>query len=137
MTRKTAMSVLMLFAAAAALSGCADASNATPRSTTFPFSGTTLDVRAHENATDLVAADRDDVKVTMWFDVKGTNPKSSWSLDGNKLNLRAGCNGWANCAARFRVEVPRHVKVLRDGRKTKLVGSATPSPDTDGTPAAG
>ncbi|MFF3667282.1 hypothetical protein [Microtetraspora malaysiensis] len=131
------MSVLMVFAAVAALGGCANALKAEPRSTTFPFSGKTLDVRANEVWTDLVAADRDDVKVTLWFDVKGTDPTSSWSLDGNKLNLQAGCNGWANCEARFRVEVPRHVKVLRDGRKTKLVGSATPSPDTDGTPAAG
>ncbi|WP_218004631.1 hypothetical protein [Microtetraspora niveoalba] len=134
------MSVLIVLAAATALAGCADASKATPQSTTFTFSGTTLDVRAHEVPTDLVAADRDDIKVTLWFDARGTNPTSSWSLAGKTLNLRAGCNGWADCAAKFRVEVPRHVRVLRDGRKTKLVGTAspgksgTPSPAASGTP---
>lgn len=130
MTRKTMTCALVAFVAAAALTGCANASNATPRQTTFPFSGRTLDVRAHDTPTDLVAADRKDIKVTLWFDVKGTNPTSSWSLDGKTLNLRAGCSGWADCSARFRVEVPREVKVLRDGRKTDLRG--TPSTGTGG-----
>ncbi|GGQ05815.1 hypothetical protein [Streptosporangium pseudovulgare] len=133
-TRKTMTCALVAFVAAAALTGCAEASNATPSQTTFPFSGRTLDVRAHETPTDLVAADRKDIKVTLWFDVKGTNPTSSWSLDGKTLELRAGCSGWADCSARFRVEVPHGVKVLRDGRKTDLRG--TPSTGTAGTGAA-
>ncbi|OPG10636.1 hypothetical protein [Microbispora sp. GKU 823] len=127
-TRKTVGCALAALAAAvmsgSVLSGCSDASKATPVSQTFSFGGRTLDVRAHDTPTDLVATDRKDIKVTLWFDVHGTNPHSSQTLEGSTLDLDAGCSGWADCSARFRVEVPREVKVLRDGRATDLRGLA-------------
>lgn len=106
-----------------ALAGCATASEATPVTTTFPFNGTILDIRSHDVATDLVATDRDDVKVTRWFATKlATGVKASWALTDRTLDLRADCTGIANCDARFRVEVPLGVRVLRDGQATKLDG---------------
>ncbi|MBB2742607.1 UNVERIFIED_ORG: hypothetical protein FHR35_002429 [Microbispora rosea subsp. rosea] len=120
-TRKTVWCALTVLAAAV-LSGCSDASKAAPVSQTFTFSGRTLNVRAHDTPADLVATDRKDIKVTLWFDVHGTNPRSSQTLDGNTLDLNAGCSGWADCSARFRVEVPREIRVLRDGRTTDLRG---------------
>jgi hypothetical protein len=105
------------------LAGCATASEATPVTTTFPFNGAILDVRSHDAATDLVASDRDDVKVTRWFATKlATGVKASWSLTDRTLDLRADCTGIANCDTRFRVEVPLGVRVLRDGQATKLDG---------------
>ncbi|MGW5354298.1 hypothetical protein ACWERV_27740 [Streptomyces sp. NPDC004031] len=107
------------------LTACSvDAKNATPHSTAFAFSGDTLDVRAHGVPTDLVAADREDVEVTRWFDAKAGSKKTLvWKLHGGVLDLDARCKGLALCDARFRVEVPRDVTVLRDGRPTKLKGA--------------
>nr|WP_206314202.1 hypothetical protein [Streptomyces coryli] len=110
--------------AVGALTACSvDAKNAEPQHKTFPLPGKTLDVRAHGTPTDLVAADREDIEVTRWFDAKvGSKKQLRWKLDSDTLDLEAGCTGLALCDARFRVEVPRELAVLRDGRPTKLRG---------------
>ncbi|MFJ6617242.1 hypothetical protein ACIQOW_06605 [Kitasatospora sp. NPDC091335] len=106
------------------LAGCADAADATPEDRTFTFAGQRLDVRSHGAPADLVAADRTDVKVTRWFDTSGKigSAKESWTLDAGVLELRAGCSGLADCDTKYRVEVPKGVAVLRDGRETELRG---------------
>lgn len=105
------------------VAGCSvDASTAAPESKVFPFRGTTLDVRTHEVAADLVAVDREDVKVTRWFDAAAGSEHLSWELKGGVLDIDAGCSGFAICDAKFRVEVPKGVTVLRDGRKSGLRG---------------
>ncbi|MFI9331731.1 hypothetical protein ACIGZJ_29840 [Kitasatospora sp. NPDC052868] len=110
----------------AAVTGCASASDATPEERTFSYGGATLNVRSHEVSTDLVATDRQDIKVTRWFDARVLGSKeTSWSLSGDNLDLQAGCTGIANCDARYRVEVPRNLTVLRDGRETDLKGGAS------------
>lgn len=121
---RTASRAVALLAALGVLTACSvDAHKATPQHKTFAFGGGTLDVRAHGTPTDLVAADRDDVEVTRWFDAKfGSKKTLRWRLDGDTLDLEAGCTGLALCDARFRVEVPRGVTVLRDGRPTALRG---------------
>ncbi|MEU7185254.1 hypothetical protein [Streptomyces sp. NPDC045470] len=107
------------------VAGCSvDASQATPESKVFPFQGKSLDVRTHEIATDLVAVDRRDVKVTRWFDAAAGSEHLSWELKGGVLDIDAGCSGLAICDAKFRVEVPEGVTVLRDGRKTGLRGGS-------------
>ncbi|MFB6888644.1 hypothetical protein ACFCX4_04925 [Kitasatospora sp. NPDC056327] len=116
-----------LFAATvllAAVAGCARSGDAEPESTVFGFDGATLNVVArHHVPTDLVAADRQDVKVTRWFKADGIGrERAEWTLEGDTLTLEASCSGFANCDARFRVEVPPHVAVLRDGRATDLKG---------------
>ncbi|MEW2221710.1 hypothetical protein AB0939_20905 [Streptomyces sp. NPDC006990] len=106
------------------LPGCADVDDAAPEKRTFAFDGRTLDVRTHGMPADLVATGRDDIEVTRWFDVGfGADPHSEWRLQGGRLDLEAGCEGFANCDTRFRVEVPKSVTVLRGGRATKLTGS--------------
>ncbi|MFJ6379619.1 hypothetical protein ACIQI7_06340 [Kitasatospora sp. NPDC092039] len=104
--------------------GCADAADAKPEDRTFGFAGKSLNVKAHGHPTDLVVADRADVKVTRWFDTGGKvgSVKESWTLTDGVLELRAGCSGLADCDARFRVEAPEGVAVLRDGRETELKG---------------
>ncbi|MER5350074.1 hypothetical protein ABT093_07055 [Kitasatospora sp. NPDC002551] len=111
----------------AAVAGCARAGDAEPESTVFGFGGSTLNVVArHHVPTDLVATDRQDVKVTRWFKADGIGTeRTSWSLEGDTLTLVASCSGIANCDARFRVEVPPHVTVLRDGRATDLKGAGS------------
>lgn len=120
--RSLALAAALL--AVGALSACSvDAKNAAPQHKTFPLPGETLDVQAHGTPTDLVAADRKDIKVTRWFDAKaGSKKELRWRLDGHTLDLEAGCTGLALCDARFRVEVPRELAVLRDGRRTELRG---------------
>ncbi|MER6949451.1 hypothetical protein ABT294_36110 [Nonomuraea sp. NPDC000554] len=110
---------------AGGLVGCSvSAKSAAPEEKAFPFSGQTLNVKSHDIPTDLVAADRHDIKVTRWFDHKpGSSTTLRWELRDETLDLEAGCTGLAFCDARFRVEVPRGVKVLRDGRATDLRGS--------------
>ncbi|MFB7474428.1 hypothetical protein [Kitasatospora sp. NPDC056184] len=109
----------------AAVAGCAKAADAEPESAVFGFSGSTLNVVArHQVPTDLVAADRQDVKVTRWFKADGIGrERTSWTLEGDTLTLEASCSGFANCDARFRVEVPAHMAVQRDGRATDLKGA--------------
>ncbi|UNO43939.1 hypothetical protein KGS77_15110 [Streptomyces sp. MST-110588] len=108
---------------AVAATGCSvDAKNADPAVKTFAFSGRTLDVKTHEIPADLVAADRKDVKVTRWFEAKSGSEHLRWELKDGTLDLEAGCSGIAICDARFKVEVPRGVTVLRDGEPTKLRG---------------
>ncbi|KJS56963.1 lipoprotein [Streptomyces rubellomurinus subsp. indigoferus] len=106
------------------LTGCANAAGAEPEDKTFKFTGKSLNVKSHGIPTDLVPADRKDVKVTRWFDKDGRigDTHEVWELQGDVLELRAGCNGLANCDAKFRVEVPQGVAVLRDGRETDLKG---------------
>ncbi|MGW4383980.1 hypothetical protein [Kitasatospora sp. NPDC004531] len=125
MNRRPKLALLALAVAALLpLTGCADADEAEPEEKTFAFDGTSLDVKAHGNPTDLVPADRTDVKVTRWFDTGAQvgSKKLSWTLENGTLDLHAGCSGLADCEARFRVEVPRDVAVTRDGRATDLKG---------------
>ncbi|MFJ8628663.1 hypothetical protein ACIRD3_38275 [Kitasatospora sp. NPDC093550] len=123
--KKAAPALLALAVAALIpLTGCAKAGDATPEDKTFEFSGTSLDVKSHGIPTDLVPADRKDVKVTRWFD-KGSkvgDTKETWQLENGTLELQAQCTGLANCDAKFRVEVPRGVAVTRDGKETQLKG---------------
>ncbi|MEU1286442.1 hypothetical protein [Kitasatospora sp. NPDC005856] len=116
--------VVLGVAALVSLTGCADAMDATPEDKTFEFAGRSLDVKSHGAPADLVAVDRKDVKVTRWFDTSGKvgSAKESWTLRDGVLELRAGCSGLANCDAKYRVEVPKGVAVLRDGRETELKG---------------
>ncbi|WP_244410224.1 hypothetical protein [Streptomyces albofaciens] len=118
--------------AALVLTGCSvDAKSAAPAVKTFPFTGRTLNVKTHEIPADLVATDRRDIKVTRWFDAKSGAKKLRWELTGQTLDLEAGCTGLAICDARFKVEVPRGVTVLRDGARTDLNGGAKPTPGGD------
>ncbi|MBE1530615.1 hypothetical protein [Actinomadura algeriensis] len=123
--RTTPVSVFVAVVLAAGLSGgcVARAENADPVTRTFPFAGTTLNVRANDVPTDLVPADRGDVGVTRWFDDKSPWSDVRWRLDDGVLDMAASCSVIANCDARFGVEVPRGVRVLRDGEPTELRGA--------------
>ncbi|NKY58310.1 hypothetical protein [Nocardia flavorosea] len=48
--------------------------------------------------------------------------EQSWTLENGRLELVARCGGFANCDARFRVEVPATLTVLRSGQPTDLRG---------------
>ncbi|MGW2020841.1 hypothetical protein [Streptomyces decoyicus] len=108
-------------AAALGLTGCSvDATKATPESKSFPYTGTSLKLTTHEVATDLVATDRKDIKVTRWFDAAAGSERLTWTLKGDTLDIDAGCTGIALCDARFKVEVPKGIAVTRDGERTAL-----------------
>ncbi|MFF8774872.1 hypothetical protein [Kitasatospora sp. NPDC015120] len=121
----TVVAALALAVLPAAVAGCARAADATPESTVFGYSGSTLNVVSRYHVpTDLVATDRQDIKVTRWFKADGiAEERTGWELEGDTLTLEASCSGFADCDARFRVEVPPHIAVLRDGRATELKGA--------------
>ncbi|WP_436738228.1 hypothetical protein [Streptomyces sp. BBFR102] len=125
-TRGRTATTLIALAAGLLLTtaGCADAKKADPQEKAFPFSGRKLDVRTHDNPTDLVAADIEDVRVTLWFHEGASLGGSdvTWELKGDTLDLDASCSGLADCDTRFRVEVPRDLTVLRNGDPTDLKG---------------
>ncbi|MEW9520795.1 hypothetical protein [Streptomyces tubercidicus] len=113
--------------AALGLTGCsADASTAEPESKRFAYGGSSLKLTTHEVATELVAADRKDIKVTRWFDHAAGTERLTWSLKGDTLDIDAGCSGIAICDAKFTVEVPRGLAVVRDGRAADLPGAPRP-----------
>ncbi|WP_055567880.1 DUF4097 family beta strand repeat-containing protein [Streptomyces atriruber] len=106
----------------------ADADDDTePDHRTFALAGKTLTVESSDTSLDLVPAGSGakGVKVTRWFDgqtVLGGDPKVTWEMDGDRLELDVSCSGIiANCSARHRVEVPRGVAVTvenKDGSVT-------------------
>ncbi|MFF7230727.1 hypothetical protein [Streptomyces sioyaensis] len=123
--------VVAVAAAALGLTGCSvDASQQKPESKSFRYAGTTLKLTTHEVATDLVATDRTDIKVTRWFDAAAGSEHLTWTLKGDTLDIDAGCSGIAFCDAKFRVEVPWGIAVTKDGKKTRLTGKkTTPAPE--------
>ena len=97
------------------LVGCTtEASNAEPEIKTFPYSGETLILKTNEVATDVIATDRTDIQVTRWFEHTAGFQRLKWELDGNTLEIDAGCHGIAICDARFEVEVPQDLQVERE-----------------------
>ncbi|WP_433655169.1 hypothetical protein ACQPW1_30205 [Nocardia sp. CA-128927] len=107
-----------------AVTGCVSATNADPEYKTFVFDGAELNVDSHGTPTDLVQTDRTDIRVTRWFDTKAVGSvESGWELTGGTLSLVASCTGLALCDAKFQVEVPGGLRVLRDGRQTELTGN--------------
>lgn len=97
------------------LVGCTtEASNADPETKTFSYAGETLILKTNEVATDVIATDRGDIRVTRWFEHTAGFERLKWELDGNTLEIDAGCHGIAICDARFEVEVPQDLQVERD-----------------------
>lgn len=129
-TRSKFSRALVLLAAGSllAVTGCASTNKVEPQTKTFAFSAKELDVLTNDNPTDLAvskdAPDTKEVRVTLWFDkgitVGGSDIK--WELKGSTLDLDASCNGVADCDTKFRVEVPRDVKVKRNGKATDIKG---------------
>ncbi|MEJ3654750.1 hypothetical protein WEH80_17420 [Actinomycetes bacterium KLBMP 9759] len=112
--------VLCWGATALVVAGCASHLEAMPEVQAFPFTGTTLNVESNGVPTDLVATERTDIKVTRWFSARSGVKDARWSLRDGTLDLVAQCGGFANCDARFEVEVPAGITVLRSGRPTQL-----------------
>ncbi|MEU3251698.1 DUF4097 family beta strand repeat-containing protein [Streptomyces sp. NPDC006997] len=108
--------VAALFAGATACASADDDSE--PEHRTFAVEGHTLTVDSDDSALEIVAADGNaagEVRVTRWFQgsvVAGADPKVSWSMSGDRLELRMKCTGvFADCAAKHRIEVPRGITV--------------------------
>ncbi|MEW2262336.1 MULTISPECIES: DUF4097 family beta strand repeat-containing protein [unclassified Streptomyces] len=103
----------------AGLGACASADeDKDPDHRTFAFRGDALTIDADDSALEIVAADghpSGEVEVTRWFQGSvaiGSDPKVTWRMDGDRLELRTHCSGMvADCATRHRVEVPRGVAV--------------------------
>ncbi|GGU43361.1 hypothetical protein GCM10010211_03460 [Streptomyces albospinus] len=124
-TRRPAALVALAAAAVLPLTACSvDAAKATPVTKTFPYTGRTLKLTTHEVATELIAGDRHDIKVTRWFAAAAGTEHLRWVLKGDTLDIDAGCSGLALCDARFRVEVPRGTAVIKDGRPVSPTGAA-------------
>ncbi|MCX5206947.1 hypothetical protein OG897_36795 [Streptomyces sp. NBC_00237] len=120
---RNAVAGAVVLAAVVGLTGCASAKDADPETKTFAYKGKTVNVKSHGIPTDLVATDRDDILVTRWFDVgAGADEESSWELKEDVLDLVAKCSKLANCDVRYKVEVPKEMKVLRNGKATDLKG---------------
>ncbi|SED77846.1 hypothetical protein [Ruania alba] len=112
---KCLLAVVALSLASLGLVGCTtEASNADPEIKTFPYSGETLILKTNEVATDVVATDREDIQVTRWFEHTAGFERLTWELNGDTLEIDAGCHGIAICDARFEVEVPQDLNVERD-----------------------
>ncbi|MFI9729955.1 DUF4097 family beta strand repeat-containing protein [Streptomyces sp. NPDC052092] len=103
----------------AALTACASADDDTePDHRTFGLPGTTLTIDSDDSALEIVASDTQpagEIAVTRWFQgsvTLGSDPKVTWSMEGDRLVLREKCSGFvADCAAKHRIEVPRGVAV--------------------------
>ncbi|MFF8727589.1 DUF4097 family beta strand repeat-containing protein [Streptomyces sp. NPDC015171] len=102
-----------------------------PDHRSFALHGRTLTVDSDDSALEIVATDArkaGTVDVTRWFDgsvVGGSEPKVSWSMADDRLELRVHCDGvFADCSARHRIEVPRGVavKVASDDGSVRVRG---------------
>ncbi len=104
----------------AALSACgaAAADDDEPEHRAFDLSGASLTVDSDDSALEIVASDAQpegEIAVTRWFQgtvAVGSDPKVTWSMDGDRLVLREHCSGVvADCSAKHRIVVPRGVAV--------------------------
>ncbi|MDT0402760.1 DUF4097 family beta strand repeat-containing protein [Streptomyces edwardsiae] len=104
----------------AALSACgaSAADDTDPDHRSFDLPGDTLTIDSDDSALEIVAADdhaSGKIEVTRWFKgtvAIGSDPKVTWSMDGDRLVLREKCSGIvADCATKHRIEVPRGVQV--------------------------
>ncbi|GGZ26614.1 hypothetical protein GCM10010387_19930 [Streptomyces inusitatus] len=121
--RPMTLVVVAAVAATLGLSGCSvDASKAEPESKTFAYDGKELKLKTNEVATKVVAVDREDIKVTRWFDAAVGSERLKWTLEGDTLDIDAGCSGIAICDAKFKVEIPQGIALIKDGKKTDLSG---------------
>ena len=94
-----------------------------PHNAAFSFAGDTLDVRQHGIPTDLVVGVRDDVLVSYRVSAAGGKPRDpELSLAGGVLQLGDPCPPLVFCDARYRVEIPEGITVLRDGEPTDIKG---------------
>ncbi|WP_406727725.1 hypothetical protein WJ438_28315 [Streptomyces sp. GD-15H] len=98
--------------------GAAAAEDTDPDHRSFNLPGSTLTVDSDDSALEIVAAEGNPsgrVEVTRWFRgtvALGSDPKVTWSLEGDRLTLRTRCSGIvADCSAKHRVEVPHGVAV--------------------------
>ncbi|WP_200263684.1 hypothetical protein [Streptomyces sp. HSG2] len=113
--RPATLALAAVLATTLGLTGCSvDASSATPETKAFPYTGKTLKLKTHEVATKVITADREDIKVTRWFDSKAGNTRLKWELKDDTLEIDAGCSGLAICDAKFEVEVPKGIAVTKD-----------------------
>ncbi|MFB8771217.1 DUF4097 family beta strand repeat-containing protein [Streptomyces broussonetiae] len=119
----TAAGALAVLLAGATACGASAGDDKDPERRTFAVEGDTLTVDSDDSALEIVAADAHPagkVKVTRWFQgsvVIGSDPKVTWSMSGDRLELRMRCSGVvADCAAKHRIEIPRGITVkVRDG----------------------
>ncbi|MGA5415901.1 DUF4097 family beta strand repeat-containing protein [Streptomyces pseudogriseolus] len=104
----------------AALTACGTsaADDDEPDQRAFALPGARLTVDSDESALEIVASDEQpdgEIAVTRWFQgtvALGSDPKVTWSLDGDRLVLREHCSGVvADCSSKHRVVVPRGVAV--------------------------
>lgn len=122
-TRRTRRRITLVVGACAAtavlgLTGCSvDASSVDPETKTFAYDGERLNLTTNEVATKVIVADRKDIKVTRWFDSVTGTKRLKWQLDGDTLDIDAGCTGIAICDAKFEVEVPEGLAVRKDGKR--------------------
>lgn len=98
--------------------GAAAAEDTDPEHRSFDLPGSTLTVDSRDSALEVVAAEGNPsgrIQVTRWFQgtvALGSDPKVTWSMEGDRLTLRTQCSGIvAVCSAKHRVEVPRGVAV--------------------------
>ncbi|MGW3205319.1 DUF4097 family beta strand repeat-containing protein [Streptomyces sp. NPDC001135] len=123
-----------------------------PDHRSFALHGRTLTVDSDNAAIELVAARGNKtgaVEVTRWFQGSvaiGSGPELTWSLDGDRLVLREHCSGlFADCSARYRVEVPSELGVkvvdgsgsVRASGFTAALGIRTSNGDVHVTDSSG
>lgn len=123
--RSATLVAVAALAATVGLTGCSvDASKVKPDTKVFQYKGETLKLTTHEVATKVVAGDRKDIKVTRWFDSAAGTEHLKWELKGDTLDIDAGCSGIAVCDAKFQVDVPKDLTVIKDGKKADLKGKS-------------
>lgn len=98
--------------------GASAADDDDPEHRSFDLPGRTLTIDSDDSALEIVASEGNSpgrIEVTRWFRgtvAIGSDPKVTWTMDGDRLVLREKCSGIvADCAAKHRIEVPRGVSV--------------------------
>ncbi|MFB6816583.1 DUF4097 family beta strand repeat-containing protein [Streptomyces sp. NPDC056347] len=119
-----------------ALAGCGstDVSQAPAEHKSFALSGKTLTIDAKASSLELVPADVRKVEVTRRTDgwvMFGNGPEPRWEMKDDTLSLRVKCDALiSDCAAEYRVKVPRGVAVVVDGDNGKVTATGFRTPLT-------
>jgi len=92
----------------------------------FPFTGGSLKIEAHETALTVVGGPRGEI--TAERELRGSAAKdgnASWSMRGDTLTMRVECSGLVvSCESRHRVRVPEDVglTIIASGGTVRLEG---------------
>ncbi|SDR23400.1 hypothetical protein [Thermostaphylospora chromogena] len=129
-TARACITAAAAFVLLASLAACDASAETSQENRSFPFSGRSLTIDAHETKLTVVSGSGGEIEVER--SLRGTAAKAgnaTWSFEGDTLSLSVECTGIVvTCESEHRVRVPKNIeiRVKGTGANTRLEGLSGP-----------